>query len=141
MARFPFALPARATGLLVIGLLNAGTASAQSDINCALIEDGIQRLACYDARQDPAAARQQASEAELEQAEDRAGALAADDEARAEIVGNALEDDPDTGVMANLVDNYLEAERAIFSFSGSFVTHRPNYILPITWQDDPNTSP
>jgi len=110
-------------------------------VNCALIRDGIQRLACYDAQNDPNTARESADEDALEQADEEAAALVADDTSREEMVGDALGDDPDAGVMAALVDNYLTAEKAIFSFTGSFVTHRPNYILPITYVDDPNPRP
>lgn len=83
----------------------------------------------------------QAAEEDIKAAESRAEQLIADKKTREKIAGNALEDTSDEGVMAALVDNYLSAERAIFSFTGSFVTHRPNYILPITWVDSPNTRP
>lgn len=112
-----------------------------SGVDCALIREGVQRLACYDARHDPKAARARAKEQSLKQAEKNAEALVADKETRQKLVGNALEDDPDTGVMASLVSNYLSAERSIFSFAGSFVTHQPNYILPLTWVKDPNPFP
>ncbi|WP_420194987.1 phospholipase A [Marinobacter sp. GH_1] len=122
-------------------LADEGTAAEQSAVNCALIRDGIQRLACYDAQNDPDAARESANQEALQKAEQEADTLVADDVSREEIAGDALGDDPDTGVMAALVDNYLTAEQAIFSFTGSFVTHRPNYILPITYVDDPNPRP
>ncbi|GGC69552.1 phospholipase A [Marinobacter halophilus] len=109
--------------------------------DCALIRDGIQRLACYDARRDPLAARAEADEDAVARAERDAETLAVDDASREELVTSALEDNSDTGVMAALVDNYLTAEKAIFSFSGSFLTHRPNYILPITYVDHPNSTP
>ncbi|OZB03408.1 MAG: phospholipase, partial [Marinobacter sp. 34-60-7] len=35
----------------------------------------------------------------------------------------------------------LAAEQAVFSFAGSLVTHKPNYILPLTWVDHPNPNP
>src|SRR5690554_7255186 len=44
-------------------------------------------------------------------------------------------------VMKSLVNNYLAAEQAVFSFAGSLVTHKPNYILPLTWVDHPNPNP
>ncbi len=110
-------------------------------IDCALIRDGVQRLACYDAQRDPQSARDQASEESLEQARQRAEQLVVDKETRKKQVGSALDEDPDTGVMASLVSNYLAAEQSIFSFAGSFVTHQPNYILPLTWVKDPNPFP
>lgn len=110
-------------------------------VNCALIRDGVQRLACYDAQNDPQAARQQASEETREASEAAAEQLVADPGPGEEIEGNALEDNPDAGVMKSLVENYLNAERAVFSFAGGLVTHRPNYILPLTWVDQPNRYP
>jgi len=137
-ARFPLAL-------IVLTLTASPASFAQdtgdSSVNCALIRDGVQRLACYDARNDPQTARDNASEEALETSEAQAEQLAADKETRAEIVGNALEDDPDEGVMKSLVNNYLAAEQAVFSFAGSLVTHKPNYILPLTWVDHPNPNP
>ncbi|MGC8119941.1 phospholipase A [Marinobacter sp. VGCF2001] len=133
--------------LVAAGLLAfAGQAIAQdrftaTPVNCALIKSGVQRLACYDAQQDPQQQRETASDSELEKAEASAEQLVADKKVRESIVGNALEDDPDAGVMAAMVDNYLTAEKALFSFTGSFVTHRPNYILPVTWVEQPNTNP
>ena len=130
--------------LILLGTANLVVAQdrpEEPDVNCALIKEGVQRLACYDAKYNPQAERNQASEEQLEEAEADAEELVADKKTREKIVGNALEDDPDDGVMAALVDNYLSAERAIFSFTGSFVTHRPNDILPITWVDDPNALP
>ncbi|BEH13141.1 phospholipase A [Marinobacter shengliensis] len=134
--------------LTVMLLASSASISAQetpgkegASVNCALIRDGIQRLACYDAQNDPETARTSAEQEEVEQAEQKADAMVADDASREEMVGDALGDDPDAGVMAALVDNYLTAEQAIFSFTGSFVTHRPNYILPITYVDDPNPRP
>ncbi|WP_372966450.1 phospholipase A [Marinobacter sp.] len=119
----------------------AQDAASGETVNCALILDGVQRLACYDALHDPGAAREQADEANLKQAEQRAETLAADKATRQEIVGNALEGDPGSGVMAALVNNYLDAEQSLFSFAGSFVAHKPNYILPLTWVKNPNYEP
>ena len=130
--------------LILLGTANLVVAQdrpEKPEVNCALIKEGVQRLACYDAKYNPQAERDQASEEQLEEAEADAEELVADKKTREKIVGNALEDDPDDGVMAALVDNYLSAERAIFSFTGSFVTHQPNYILPITRVDDPNALP
>ncbi|KPQ27300.1 MAG: phospholipase A1 [Marinobacter excellens HL-55] len=137
------------SGFVVTFLVGASSlATAQEpktgnteSVDCALVSDGIQRLACYDAQHDPTEAQASADEDSAARAERNAEALAADDATREELITDALEDDTDTGVMAALVDNYLAAERAIFSFSGSFLSHRPNYILPITYVDDPNSMP
>ncbi|MBE0486522.1 phospholipase A [Marinobacter sp.] len=110
-------------------------------INCALIQDGIQRLACYDAQTDPQAARASADEDSLEQAEQDADALVANGTAQEVVAEGDLDDAADSGVVAAMIDNYLVAEKAIFSFSGGFLTHRPNYILPLTYVDSPNAGP
>ncbi|PSF12263.1 phospholipase [Marinobacter fuscus] len=112
-----------------------------AEVNCALIKSGVQRLACYDARQDPKKERKKASDTELKEAAKTAEQLVADRKAREKIVGNALDNDPDDGVMAAMVDSYLSSEQAIFSFAGSFITHRPNYLLPVTWVENPNARP
>lgn len=115
--------------------------------DCALIEDGIQRLACYDSINEPEKARNTAGEEQTRQAEDATDTLeydaladAAEDE---EVVDDIAADsrDEDDGVMAALVQRYTAAEKAVFSFSGSFVGHRPTYILPFTWVDSPNEAP
>ncbi|MBS8241898.1 phospholipase [Marinobacter lipolyticus] len=115
--------------------------------DCALIKDGVQRLACYDSINDPRKAREQADEQQTRDAEKATETLQYDDLAEAseddELVEDIAEDaeDEDAGVMAALVQRYTAAEQAIFSFSGSFVGHRPMYILPFTWVDTPNERP
>ena len=147
MKRYPYGFSA-AWALTLMFAMASPTVAAQAapdeqkeTVNCALIRDGIQRLACYDAQNDPIAARKAADEDTLQQADEEAAIPVADDARREQIVSDALEDDSDTGLMTALVDNYLTAEKAIFSFTGSFVTHRPNYILPFTYVDDPNPRP
>ncbi|MFO8141361.1 MAG: phospholipase A [Marinobacter sp.] len=110
-------------------------------VDCALIRDGIQRLACYDAQRDPVAAREAADDGTLERAERAAETRTVDDVTGQEPVASAPEGSSDTGVMATMVDDNLTAEKAIFSFSGGFLTHRPNYILPITYVSHPNRTP
>ncbi|MDX5337200.1 MULTISPECIES: phospholipase A [Marinobacter] len=146
MKRYGHGLSVAVLTMVLLAASSSVSAQANSGddserVNCALIRDGIQRLACYDAQNDPEAARESADDQALQQADEEAAALVADDVSREERVSEALGDDPDAGVMAALVDNYLTAEKAIFSFTGSFVTHRPNYILPITYVDDPNPRP
>ncbi len=108
---------------------------------CALIEDGVQRLACFDSLFNPEQHQAQATEAEKDKARTSADNLAPDEETLKQTGGNALEDDSDTGVMSALLDRYVAAEKAVFSFSGSFVGHRPTYILPVTWVENPNSTP
>ncbi|MFL1453947.1 phospholipase A [Marinobacter sp. GN3S48] len=115
--------------------------------DCALIDDGIQRLACYDRINAPGKAQETAEPEETRQAQEATDTLeydepgeVAEDEA---VVEDATADagDEDSGVMAALVKRYTATEKAIFSFSGSFVGHRPTYILPFTWVDTPNEVP
>lgn len=91
--------------------------------DCALIRDGLQRLACFD---------------EVYRSEQARGNANAEQKQRADI---ATEAGDETAVMSSILDRYLEVEEALFSFSGSFIRHRPNYILPITWSDNPNQTP
>lgn len=107
---------------------------------CALIENGVQRLACYDRVFQTESKRQNAPENEIEQARDSVNdALPLSDQtpgAESPAAGSG-----DDGVMNDLLDRYVAAEKALFSFSGSFVAHRPTYILPITWVKHPNPRP
>lgn len=119
----------------------ADVRQAVSPEDCALIPDGVQRLACYDFFSDPQAARDQASEQEMNDAEQAAATLAPDKNDLEQVAEGSDADDPDSGVMSNMVDSYITSEKALFSFSGSFISHRPSYILPITWMDDPNNAP
>ncbi|MDL0432351.1 phospholipase A [Marinobacter sp. TBZ242] len=113
--------------------------------DCALIEDGVQRLACYDAINDPVAAREQASEGKLKESSESLDALAYEELADAEEDDPAVENleagGENSGVMSALVNRYVEAEKAIFSFSGSFVGHRPMYILPVSYMRNANRTP
>tara|TARA_R110002111_G_scaffold102533_3_gene158998 strand:- start:239 stop:1366 length:1128 start_codon:yes stop_codon:yes gene_type:complete len=114
---------------------------ATSPEECALIREGVQRLACYDSFDNPQAARDQASERQVEEAELAAETLAPYRETQGSVAEDSGDDDPDSRVMTNLVNQHLTTEKALFSFSGSFISHKPTYILPITWMDDPNKVP
>ncbi|NMT63219.1 phospholipase A [Marinobacter orientalis] len=91
--------------------------------DCALIRDGVQRLACYDAINNPRAAREQAT----------------DDEAVEELEAGGKGEN--SGVASALVNREVAAESAIFSFSGGFVGHRPMYILPFSYMENANRTP
>lgn len=119
----------------------ADAGQAVSPEECALIEDGVQRLACYDFLNDPQAARDQASEQQMIDAEQASTALAPDKDDMEQMAEGANGDEPDSDVMNNMVDSYITTEKALFSFSGNFISHRPTYILPITWMDHPNNTP
>jgi len=119
----------------------AATDQESSPVDCALIQEGVQRLACYDSLNNPKTAREQASEKQVEEAERASDTLAPGRERREDLAGDPNEDNSDNGAMNNLVDRQVEAEKALFSFSGSFISYRPTYIMPITWMDSPNQTP
>ena len=121
---------------------NSGSSTAQQPLTaeeCALIENGVRRLACYDRVLDPNTARKQAPPEKVEQVEKEADKTLPSRETTVQEV--AAEGDDSEGVMAALVDRYIAAEKAVFSFSGSFVGYKPTYILPISWVKDPNETP
>ncbi|MDF0750013.1 phospholipase A [Marinobacter sp. 71-i] len=144
-------------GLAMPAIVNAqdepsgsGNAEGVSSEECALIKDGVQRLACYDAINDPAEAHNGASEESLEAIDQSTQALefeeaapSKDDDSSLGAAENAEPDaeDGDTGVMSALLNRYVAAEKAIFSFSGSFVGHRPMYILPFSYMKNANREP
>ncbi|AHI28985.1 phospholipase A [Marinobacter similis] len=106
---------------------------------CALIENGVRRLACYDRVLDPGKARQDAEPEKVKQVEQEADKTLPTRETAAKAM--AEDGDSNEGVMTTIVDRYIAAEKAVFSFSGSFVGHKPTYILPVTWVKDPNSTP
>lgn len=109
---------------------------------CALVANGIQRLACYDALIPPGEAREAASSAQKKDAQQAAGQLSFDDSANPNASASRREAaDNGDGVTNSLVDRYKSAEKALFSFSGSFVSYRPTYILPYTYAINPNKRP
>lgn len=154
---------ARLAGILLsLNLLVPAVASAQEGApdhrsfegvnpeQCALIKDGVQRLACYDAINDPATARNRASDDNLEAIDKSTEALeykeaasAENSDATLENVANSTgkQENEDTGVMSAILNRYVAAEKAIFSFSGSFVGHRPMYILPFSYMKNANREP
>jgi len=105
---------------------------------CALIENGVRRLACFDRVFQANEQRQSASNGEQEQAEE-----AVSEElpvAEPGGVGQAAAPEDDS-MMNSLLEQYVATEKALFSFSGGFVGHRPTYILPLTWTEDANPYP
>ncbi|WP_166269585.1 phospholipase A [Marinobacter caseinilyticus] len=113
--------------------------------DCALIKDGITRLACYDEKTSLENAGTTPTP-EKREATKRMGVTPTTSEETlsdgASNAGNGNGDeDGDRGVMKNLVNRYVAAEKALFSFSGSFVSHRPMYIMPLTWTPNPNQNP
>ncbi|PXX92299.1 phospholipase [Marinobacter vulgaris] len=148
----------KATGLIVcLGAVSATAAEPQppteagfddlSPQDCALIRDGVQRLACYDAINSPQAAREQATEEEIRAVADSAETLEYEELADAKDGDETVEeldtmgDDEGSGVASALVNREVAAESAIFSFSGGFVGHRPMYILPFSYMRNANRTP
>lgn len=109
---------------------------------CALVKNGVQRLACYDAITNPVEARDTATDSAQEKANDAAEKLnfkSTDDNTDPVSNGNVQQDQ--TADADSMVDRYFAAEQALFSFSGSFLTHRPTYIMPYTYVHSPNQTP
>lgn len=124
-------------GLLPVSTLAADKPATTPD-DCALIENGVARLACYDKIFNASEKQATASESDVKQAkEDAAEAVPV---LKQKLPGEDASGDADEehNAMQNLLQRYLAAEQAMFSFSGSFVAHRPTYILPITWMKNPN---
>ena len=117
-------------------LLEGQPLSAQ---DCALIRDGLQRLACFDEVYQPEQAQDSSSTEQQQRVEIATEALPPGNRETEDVIDGSEEDE--TAVMSSILDRYMEAEEALFSFSGSFIRHRPNYILPITWADHPNQTP
>ncbi len=98
---------------LTLAQTSPDTGSADSLDACKLIVDSGERLACYDDFATPA-------------------------DTKSEL---ADQEGTDSGVTSSLLEQYMAAEKAIFSFSGSFVGHRPMYILPFSYLRNANREP
>lgn len=111
--------------------------------DCALVENGVTRLACYDAMTNPPQAREQASEKEIENANQATEQLdfQTSDVSASDPISNGEVESNQSSQANSLVSRYFAAEKALFSFSGSFLTHRPTYILPYTYVHSPNERP
>ncbi|GGE66415.1 phospholipase [Streptosporangium jomthongense] len=120
---------------------DTGRRMAEAIEDCALVREGVARLACYDSFNNPAKARDKASDQQLQEAGKMADGLAPDPESGQQAAERAGDGSADENVMMKMVDRSLKAEKALFSFSGSFIGYRPTYLMPITWTDDPNTAP
>ena len=95
---------------------------------CSLIENDADRLTCYD---DFAAPDETRDYEQASQTEDVTGT-------NPEGTG---QEDEDAGVMSAMFGRYVASEKAIFSFSGSFVGHRPMYLLPFSYMRNANREP
>lgn len=98
---------------------------------CADIEQGVQRLQCYDTFLQPdQGGNGQTMDPDLVDAAESLG-----------MDGQELKDSQDEQRKPSLVEQILARQRAMFSYSGAFVRHRGNYLLPITYVDSPNDNP
>ena len=92
---------------------------------CTMIESGV---ACYDNFVAPGQSWEYRQESLSDDKSDTGSEQAGQDE-------------ENSGVMSALLDRYVAAEQAIFSFSGSFVGHRPMYLLPFSYMKNANRTP
>ncbi len=98
----------------------------QNAADCALIKDGVKRLACYDHFHPPEKAQKSASPQQ------------------SESINKAAEQGqvaPDQKKPRSLLQRLLTKEQNLFSYSGGPVPYRPTYLLPITWTGSPNQVP
>ncbi|MDX1633230.1 MAG: phospholipase A [Marinobacter sp.] len=109
--------------------------------DCALIENGVQRLACYDAVLKPESAQKRAGPEQEKAVERATDTLEVNGTGEVTDAADGEAQDGDNGVMNALMNRYVATERALFSFSGSFVSYRPTYVMPLTYVDSPNTNP
>ena len=98
---------------------------------CRLIDESAERLACYDGL----TAHSQARDGE------QASGTGLPDAITVNHSETSGQQDENSGVMSALLNRYMAAERAIFSFSGSFVGHKPMYLLPLSYVKSPNSMP
>lgn len=138
-------LPALLLGFATHSLAQSDSAELDSLSleDCALIEQSVKRLACYDAKVNPDEAQETAGEDAVEATEKATEGLGIDREGRITVLSEEEREEADgnSGVMSTLIDRYAATERALFSYSGSFVSHRPTYILPVSYVHDTNQTP
>ena len=91
--------------------------------DCSLITDDVERLSCYDNYFPPQQAQQNAPAA------------------KKALVQKAASEETDGSDNTSLLDRYLKKEKALFSYSGSFLPYRPTYLLPFSYVTDPNQTP
>lgn len=120
------------------GSANADTVQTETEFSpppdieqCADIPQGVRRLQCYDhfLHPDSSDDEQTGLDPDLKDAAESLG-----------MDGESLEDEQ-ASASPTLVEQLLNRQRALFSYSGGFVKHRANYLLPITYVDDINNSP
>lgn len=99
---------------------------------CADIAQGVRRLQCYD------------HFLQLDDSGDDGTGVDPDLVDAAESMGmdrGEVEDSQEGNRNPSLVEQLLARQRAMFSYSGAFVRHRANYVLPVSYVDHPNQAP
>lgn len=97
---------------------------------CADVEQGVTRLACYDHFLDPDGVPDSGVDPGLLEAAESIGVDREELEATQKKKRNP-----------SLVEQFLARQRALFSYSGAFVQHRANYLLPVSYVDPINNAP
>lgn len=103
--------------------------------DCALIENGVKRLTCFDAALNTKERAQQASKEEKERVEERTSLISP---SREEQTGEVTKE---RGIAESLVSRHLATEKAFMSFSGSFLPYKQSYLLPYTYSFRQNQKP
>lgn len=102
---------------------------------CALLENGIKRLACFDAAVDTETLNRSSSPEQRQQAEKKTELIGP----RAYDANGEVEDKED--MAEALVSRHIATERAFMSFAGNFLPHKQSYLLPYTYTLDTNPRP
>lgn len=99
---------------------------------CATVEQGVSRLECYDRFLKPEETKNinKQTDPDLLEAAESVG-----------VDTEALSADGQETRPPSLVEQVLARQQALFSYSGTFVRHRANYLLPITYGDPVNQAP
>jgi len=109
--------------------------------DCALVRNGVSRLACFDDIMQPSRRQSSVSEETLDQVEEKTDVLVPHDTEAAKN-GEPVEQSAKPGrYMEAVVKRRSASEKALFSFSGAFLAHRPMYLMPFTWVHEQNDSP
>lgn len=103
--------------------------------DCALIENGIKRLACFDAALDTKAISDSASTDQRQRAEQDTQLLSPSP------YGSGGEVTQEDDIAEALVSRHIATERAFMSFAGSFLPYKQTYILPATYAHSVNQRP
>lgn len=102
---------------------------------CALIENGIKRLACFDAALDTKAISDSASTDQRQRVEQDTQLISPSP------YGSSGEVTREDNIAEALVSRHIATERAFMSFAGSFLPYKQTYILPATYVYSVNQRP